>query len=283
MWGVNPYMTKKQAAKQEMATVEVAPEKVDAGAQPVVVKEPTVVLAWQDAERQVLSRILDLCESIGLGEVHFHKENGLSIRQMDPSRVCMIDAHISLGQTQLGDEQVKRHFVIGIKGLKNAMKLKEPVITVGEASATIRGTIGDSTKTAEVTLPLLEEEEEALPDPKIKYTASAEVDFSDIEKAIAILTAKPEAIKFEIEKDSLVVKGATDEGQSLTIEGMKAEGHGHAVYALSYLAALKDTWKLSLATDMPMKASKTEYAGSGDKKAQCATVTLHIAPRIEVA
>lgn len=140
------------------ATGEVAEAPQEVEELPMLEPEPTVVLAWRNDERSVLQTILALCESIGIVDLHFFYGQGLRIRQMDPSKVCMVDAKISFGQTQLGDEAVSRHFVMNLKALKRAMRLSEPLVTVNATEALVRGNIGDSSLIADITVPLLEEE-----------------------------------------------------------------------------------------------------------------------------
>lgn len=268
------------------ATVEVAEvpqvEELPEAEVPITEPEPTVTLAWRNDERSVLQSILALCESIGIIDLHFFYGQGLRIRQMDPSRVCMVDARISFGQTQLGDEEISRHFVLNLKALKRAMRLSEPLVTVNATEAIVRGNIGDSSLIAEVTVPLLEEEADEIPEPKIAHNISAKVDFDLIQKAVAAMVKAPEALRFRSFRKKLTISGANDEQQVLSVEGNSAKGKGNALYAWSYLDALKGEWKIAFKTDLPMHLSRKELAGTGDEKYEAASVHIWLAPRIEV-
>lgn len=270
-------------------TIEVVAEAVqaDAGAKPVEtvkpvpsVPEPVVVLAWRDSEVKVLNRILTLLDEIGISEVQFHANKGLCIRQMDESRVCLVDVRMSFGQTSLDETEIDRSFIIDLQKLQKAMKqISEPMITVAE-EAVVRGSIGS--RNVEVTIPLIAEDISEVPEPNIKYKVKAEVDFDVVDKALKTLAKNPDSLAFDAAKKQLVISGMNDEGQTLKIDGTPSKGKGRAVYPIAYLEALKSKWNIEYATDMPMHASKVEFAGTGDEERQFASINIHLAPRIEV-
>jgi len=83
-------------------------------------------------------------------------------------------------------------------------------------------------------------------------------------------------------RKKLTISGANDEQQVLSIEGNSAQGKGKALYAWSYLEALKGEWKIAFKTDLPMNLHRKELAGTGDDKYEAASISIWLAPRIEV-
>jgi len=239
--------------------------------------KPEITIALDEEKRKALNHILDVMTEIGVSEATFRYDGGLSVKQMDDSRVAMVVASIALGQQELG-EPVKRSFTVNLKALRQALKLHEPIIYVRDADMVVKGGVGYTGKEAEVSLPLLETLDEDIPEPNLNFDIEATIDFDDIRKAFNILVKKPEAVAFEANGGELTVKAVNDEMQRISLNGFKSSGEGKAIYGWSYLKALKKTWSIQFSKDSPLKASRKET--SGEQK--IADITVYIAPRIEV-
>jgi len=241
---------------------------------------PEVELELDDYCRKAINRILDLMDALGIDEATFKYDGSLSVREMDPSKVCLFEASINLGQRELAEAGKERAFTVKIGDLRKALKLRDPILNVRQVDVVIRGDIGYSSKQAEVSIPLFETVEEEVPEPKISFSVESEVDFDTVRKAFNTIAWKPEHLKLSAEGGRLTVK-ASNEVERIIVEGFDAEGEGRAVYSWDYLQALKGAWKVSYATDLPMKATKQETAGYGDAKRTISNMTLFLAPRIE--
>ena len=243
--------------------------------------KPEITIALDEEKRKALNHILDVMTEIGVSEATFRYDGGLSVKQLDESRVSMVVASIALGQQELG-EPVKRSFTVNLKALRQALKLHEPIIYVRDADMVVKGGVAYTGKEAEVSLPLLEALDEDIPEPNLNLDTEATIDFDDLRKAFNILVEKPEAVSFEAKDGELTVKAVNDKMQRINLNGFKSNGEAKACYGWSYLKALKKSWRIQYSQDAPLKAQRKETAGSGENKTNIADITVYIAPRLEV-
>jgi len=274
-----PKKNEAKASEEEVDEAELPEEQEAPETKKPAQPEPEITIGFKD---DAVKHLLDLVANIGCKEITCHYGSGLTVREIDPSRVAMVVASIALGQQELDGEQVKRSFTVNVESLRNALKLREPVMTVGQTDILVRGKIGYTEKEADVSIPLLETEDMDIPEPAIShFDVESSIDFDDIHKALKVLSESVEWLRFDAEDGKLTIRGVGNL-QKINIEGFKAEGEGKASYSYSYLEALKDTWKVQYSKDIPMKATRQETDGYGDDKRVVANIAFWIAPRIEV-
>ena len=219
-------------------------------------------------------------------------KDGISMRQMDPSRVAMIDLTINKEEFQefhvetpglvtFSAEEIKK--IVFKKPLKKDTRLAIKIDgKIGRIAFTV---IGKNNK--ERTFPTLEASEEKVPSPKITFNAKYKVTTKQLTEDIAdlidisdhmTLIGTPETLQLKAEND--VTKGETTykRGDDNLLD-LEVREESKAVYSLSYLKniikplpALNELTILEFATDMPIKITNLTKFGE---------LKFFIAPRIE--
>jgi hypothetical protein len=273
-----------EATEVEVAVVAVKSEpKVKTDQTPVETIKLTPDYEQIDAYKTVLS----IMDALGIDEALFSYNGNVSMRQMNPSRTAMLEATIDagLGLTKLVAEQPKvtRRFTVRVDNLKKVMK-KSNKLTLEIGQGTMVA-VKDKTK---VTLPLLEDSEEEIPDISKKLTLdiTTVLNYEELSSELQLLTSTPEALKFASVDGKLRVTGSNDL-QKFETELRATNGkEGAATYCTELLHTLKGhTWNVMFSKDMPLKATTTitKYSTENGHTVQktVAEIALFLAPRIE--
>lgn len=220
-------------------------------------------------------------------------KEGISMRQMDPSRVAMIDLTI--------EKENCTEFNVTTPGLVtfDAETIKKQVFAKPFQKSTsigikIDGVIGRITftlkdsATRERTFVTLEADEQDInvPAPKISYTAKCKVvskqianDIKELEKMSdhMTITATAETLKLQVNGDSGNGENKYQRGDE-TLLDIEVKKESTAKFSFSYLKdliqpALCDIAVIEFATDMPIKITNLTKFGE---------LKFWIAPRLEV-
>jgi len=118
-------------------------------------------------------------------------------------------------------------------------------------------------------MPLFDAEEKQEPEPKIKYTAHANLDISKIFDKLKWIHDKPEGVTLIAKDGKLRMNAGNGVGEHLEAEIGESEGEAEAVYDLEYLKVLKEQygsekWEIEFATQLPLHARKTKRVGEQD-------------------
>ena len=218
-------------------------------------------------------------------------ENGIKLREMDPSRVAMIDFYWpkSAFEEYICTEPTKLCLNITefLKLIKRAGKSDAVELSLDEEAGRLNITIrGSYTRT--FNMPLLEAMEEEVPTPRIIFNAKAQVTTSGIRQAIDDASLVSDHVRIEANEESLILR-ATGELMGAVIElkkgsdaliSLEVKEDSKATFSLSYLAeiiraasATSEIATLEFSTDMPIRIDfKQPNEGS---------LIYYLAPRIE--
>lgn len=277
-----------EAEAQEAVAAPAKPElKVKTSTEPA-----TPLQLKLDYERaKTLRKVLHIIKDLVSDEVTLKYNGNLNIKHMNTSRTAMVIATIDMGAgiQQLTEQPaVTRAFTVDIASILRVLKDgSTPTIDVGQAEIVVTKT--GYNRVSKINLPLLEDPDEELPEPKVEQNINATVDFGDVIKELGNLVELPEALVLSAEKNALTFKAENEKLQKIEISGLKCEGaDGKATYSLTLLKALgDDKWTTSYSADMPLKASRTLTeiinvgSGKGTTQKPVATITVWLAPRIE--
>jgi len=236
--------------------------------------------------------VMNLVKAVLVGDTKMQlSEDGIRILGMDPSHVAMIDAKIKLGLFDTftpGDEDVIINITEFTRFLDRAEKKERVTLSVDSKASKLIITGEKSGWKRRFGIPLLEEYESEVPEPKIKFDASVKMLTPAFDKALKDAELVSEHVNLEIREGLTTLKATGDVGEasnlwekdSEDILEIKAEAKANATYTLSYLRdmttalkAFSDTIRMEMSTDMPMRIEG--YADSIE-------VTLFLAPMIGV-
>ncbi len=232
------------------------------------------------------------------GEHHIvADEEGLKVISMDPGHVLMVDATVKKelfeGYT-LSEDQTENAVTVNVNELfrfldriekdeKVHLKYDKP-----KARFIINSTQAGSRTNFE--LPVMEDFDAEVPQPKIIFTAMIRMTVKAIEHALKNVNLVSEHAVINIIKDLVEIIGEGDIGRarkewdpdSDDILDLKVEKPSKATYTLEYLVSiinafkpLTDSVKIHLSTDMPIKIE-------AECKNQNITAICYLAPCIGV-
>ena len=226
-----------------------------------------------------------------VGEINWKiTKDSLSMRQMDPSRVAMIDIEIkkedfeefnvtTLGYVAFSAEEVKK--VVFAKPFKKDTRI---AIKIDALLGRITFVIKDN-RIRERSFCTLEASEEVIPTPKITFNAKYKIVSKQIAEDIKDLNSLGDYMTIIGMADSLQMKveGDCSKGETTYKRGddfmldLEVKEESRACYSFSYLKdfidpALAEMTMLEFANDMPIKI--TLLTSFGDLK-------FYVAPRIQ--
>jgi len=220
-------------------------------------------------------------------------ENGMSIRTMDPSRVCMIDfllekSAFEVFQPDLTGEPGRITF--NITEMMKIMRRckKEDKVTLTFQDKIIVDITGNYHRVFKI--PPLESLDEETPIPKVSFRGEAKLAALGLQSCLEDAQAVSDHVRFTLTNDKLNMRAAGDitsanidlqVGDDVLLDSKNSETEAvRATFSLSYLADIVKTVRfseivnVSFSTDMPIKLSfESEYPGKLD---------YYLAPRIEV-
>jgi hypothetical protein len=262
------------------------------------VTAPVVEIDFQLNDYEISNAMeltLKTFRTLGIEEVTWEYNGDLHARVMNDNRIAMVDATVSFtGLSSLTATMEKkpiiRKFTTNVQALNRALKMSHPKIHVGQNTMTVH----DSDTT--ITVPLLDDNVESYPEPKLEFPASFESKldgvFSEITKYFGSEN-NPEYLRFDANDGKMTISTASN-GQTFEKKGISCVGSAKASYSTKILRALRSYgWTVNFNTDLPLLAkytsTKTSYnnarGSAPTKTAPTKTVVgqlaIFLAPRVE--
>lgn len=218
-------------------------------------------------------------------------EEGVNLKAMDPSHVAL--AGLKISDAAFTEFDVDKPEKLGIdltemdkimsRANKNDKSTLEYVEEENRLKLEFRGT-----STRRFSLPLLELEEEELPEPELNFTANAKVTAGTIREGLKDAALVGDNVKFELSDEKFKMSIESDTGSaemelSKEDEGLKdlnVESPTRAMYNIGYLedmfkaAGSNDIVEINHGEDLPIQIIFKMADGEGQLK-------FLLAPRVE--
>jgi hypothetical protein len=258
---------------------------------PKVAAAPVVEIDFQMDDYEICNAMeltLKTFRTLEIDEVTWEYNGDLHARVMNENKIAMVDATISFtGLSSLTatieKKPVIRRFTTNVQALSRALKMGHPKIHVGQNTMTVH----DSDTT--ITVPLLDDNVESLPEPKLTFPASfdSKLDgvFTEITKYFGPENA-PEYLRFDANDGKMSISTAAN-GQTFEKKGLSCVGSAKASYSTKILKAIRSYgWNIMFNTDLPLLAKntskKTSYArGAASTTTVVGQLAVYLAPRVE--
>lgn len=216
---------------------------------------------------------------------------GVTMKAIDPSHIALVD--FELPAKVFAEYDVKEEAILGIdltemnKVLSRAKPDDEFVLELDEEKNRLTLTFkGKSTR--RFSLPLIDIGEAELPEPKLEFTASAEVVAGAIQDGLKDAGLVGDNVRFEISEKEFRMSSESDTGSaemklSKGDEGLKkldVKQPAKSMYNISHLddmtkaASSDDVIVVNVGTDLPILLNFSMAEGKGRLK-------FLLAPRIE--
>lgn len=216
---------------------------------------------------------------------------GVKMKAMDPSHVALVDFELSA--EGFDEYDVKGTRVLGMnlkemsKFFSRAKKNDELVFGFQEGENRLDLTF-KGTSTRKFTLPLLEIEEEELPEPELDFTASAKVLAGMVKDGLKDASLVTDKVRFELLEENFLMTTESDTGSTEMklseggegLQELEVDKTARAMYNIGYLndiikvASSKDIVEIHLGPDLPLRLNFSMAEGNGRLK-------FLVAPRIE--
>ncbi|RLG57626.1 MAG: proliferating cell nuclear antigen (pcna) [Hadesarchaea archaeon] len=216
---------------------------------------------------------------------------GVKMKAMDPSHIALADLELP---TKVFEEySIKQPTVLGInllemnKIMSRGKPEDELIIELDEKqnrlSLTFKGT-----STRRLNLPLIDVRETDLPEPRLQFTAMAEVTAGVIHDGLKDAELVGENVSFELHEDGLKISAESDRGSTelklrkgdKALANLDVKQEARAVFNIKYLsditksASSNDLIKINLGTNLPIQLDFPIAGGEG-------RLRFLLAPRIE--
>ena len=218
-------------------------------------------------------------------------EEGVRMKAMDPSHVALVD--FELPAQAFGEYRVKQPKVLGInltemnKIMARAKAEDELIIELDEEKNRLALTFkGASTR--KFSLPLIDVSEAELPEPKLQFTATADVAAGVIQDGLKDAEIVGDNVKFELNEDGFFLFAESEKGTTelnvhkgdVALPRLNVKQASHAMYNIKYLsdiakaASSSETITINLGMDLPIQLDFPIAEGKGKLR-------FLLAPRIE--
>lgn len=227
-----------------------------------------------------------------IDEVDFEfKKDGVEMRAMDPSHVAL--SEFQLSAEAFGEYDIDEPLKLGVdltemdKVMSRAKKNDEFTLEFDEEENRLNIKFkGESTR--RFSLPLLELEDEELPEPDLNFTASVKISAGSLSDGLKDASLVGDNVKFELSEDQFLMGIETDTGSaemelSKNDEGLQeleVDESSNAMYNIGYLedmvkaASSSDIIEINHATDLPIQLI---FSIADDK----GRLQFLLAPRVE--
>lgn len=227
-----------------------------------------------------------------IDEVNFEfNEDGVEMKAMDPSHVALSDFQISSDAFEEYDLEDTLKLGVDLaemdKIMSRAKKNDEFVMEFDEEDNRLRlQFVGDSTR--RFSLPLLDIEDEELPEPELDFTASAMVFAGSISEGLKDASLVGDNVTFELANDKFMMRIESDTGSAEMELSRQDEGLGKldirestkSMYNIEYLedmvkaASSNDLVEINHGVDLPIEMIFKIADGKGHLR-------FILAPRVE--
>lgn len=216
---------------------------------------------------------------------------GIKMRAMDPSHVALVDFELPAGV--FVEYDVKQPAVLGINlaemnKIMSRTKPQDELIFELDQERNRLGLTFKGASTRRMVLPLIDVSETELPEPKIQFTAKAEVLAGVLQDGIKDAEVVGDNVGFAINDDGFFISAESDKGTAelKLVKGDKAlvkldvRQPASATFNIKYLsdmtkaASSSDIMIINLGTDLPIQLDFPVAEGKG-------RLRFLLAPRIE--
>ena len=218
-------------------------------------------------------------------------QEGVRVKAMDPSHVALVD--FELPAPAFEEYKVKQPKVLGIsltemnKIMARAKAEDELTIELDEEKNRLSLTFkGASTR--RFSLPLMDISEAELPEPKLQFTATADLAAGVIQDGLKDAEIVSDHVKFELNEDGFSIFAESDRGTTElkvrkgdeALPKLNVKQASGAMYNIKYLsdmtkaASPSETITINLGTDLPIQLDFQIAGGKGKLR-------FLLAPRIE--
>lgn len=225
---------------------------------------------WED--------IIDLCHSIEIEEISLEiSENGVEIKEVDPSRVFLAKAELEELEDSTGIMDYEdREPAFDTEKLYNVLDSYDGSIIMEIKEGTAHfSSLEEDTHTAEIGM--ISREEEEFPEPDPNFTVSVdEVDIKDHINTAEGIVKRGKHPQFETIDGTLYM---IYEGDVDRYEGLLGESDGEdisASYSSDYLGDVEGLWDIKMGDDIPIRGER-EIEGDVWR----AKTVFLLAPRVE--
>ncbi|MDI6643041.1 MAG: proliferating cell nuclear antigen (pcna) [Candidatus Hodarchaeaceae archaeon] len=216
---------------------------------------------------------------------------GIKMRAMDPSHIALVD--FELPADAFVEYNVKQPAVLGINlaemyKIVSRAKAEDELIIELDQERNRLGLTFKGASTRKLSLPLIDVGETELPEPKIQFTATAEVSAGVLQDGLKDAEVVGDNVRFELNNNGFFITAESDKGTAelKLVKGDKAliklnlKQPARATFNIKYLsdmtkaASSTDTMIISLGTDLPIQLDFPVAEGKG-------RLRFLLAPRIE--
>jgi len=216
---------------------------------------------------------------------------GIKMKAMDPSHVALLD--FELPASVFEEYKVKQPTTLGIgltemnKILTRAKAEDEFILELDEEKNRLALTF-KGVSTRRLSLPLIDVREAELPEPKLQFTATADVVAGVIQDGLKDAEIVGDNVKFELSEDGFFLSAESDKGTSELklhkgdqgLLKLNVKQPAHAMFNIKYLsdmtkaAGSSEVIVINLGTDLPIQLDLPVAEGKGKLR-------FLLAPRIE--
>jgi proliferating cell nuclear antigen len=216
---------------------------------------------------------------------------GIKMKAMDPSHVALVD--FELPTSAFAEYDVKRSAVLGIdltemtKIMGRAKAEDEFTLELDEEKNRL-GLTFKSASTRRFSLPLIDISEAELPEPKLQFTATAELSAGVIQDGLKDAEIVGDNVKFELTEDGFFMHTESDTGATELklrkgdpgLLKLTVKQPARAMFNIKYLidmtkaASPTDVITINLGTNLPIQLDFPVAEGKG-------RLRFLLAPRIE--
>ncbi|MBA7630887.1 hypothetical protein ES703_38412 [subsurface metagenome] len=217
--------------------------------------------------------------------------DGIKMKAMDPSHVALLD--FELPASAFEEYKIKQPTTLGIgltemnKILARAKAEDELALELDEEKNRLTLTF-KGVSTRRLSLPLIDVSEAELPEPKLQFTATADVVAGVIQDGLKDAEIVGDNVKFELSEDGFFLSAESDKGASelklrkgdQALPKLSVKQPAHAMFNIKYLsdmakaAGSSDVITINLGTDLPIQLDLQVAEGKG-------RLRFLLAPRIE--
>jgi len=243
------------------------------------------------AESKVLKTCIGMMVNLIEETAFKFSPDGIRMKAMDPSHIALVD--FELPAAAFVEYNVKQPTVLGInliemnKILSRSKAEDELILELDEKQNRLALTFkGISTR--RLSLPLIDVRETELPEPKLQFTAAAEVLAGVIQDGLKDAELVGDNVRFEMNEGGLVISAESDKGTTELKLGKGDKGlvklsvkqPSRAMFNIKYLSDMTkavsptDVITINLGTDLPIQLDFPIAEGKG-------RLRFLLAPRIE--
>ena len=217
--------------------------------------------------------------------------DGIKMKAMDPSHIALIDFELPVAA--FVEYNFKQPTVLGINLLEmnkiiSRGKAEDELILELDEKQNRLGLTFKGISTRRLSLPLIDVREAELPEPKLQFTATAEVLAGVIQDGLKDAEIVGDNVRFELSENGLVISAESDKGTTELKLGKGDKGlaklsvkqPAQAMFNIKYLADMTkaasaaDVITINLGMNLPIQLDFPVAGGKG-------RLRFLLAPRIE--